>query len=68
MIELYQPKHEQFLNQMDGMNQLTSKAFITVVNLIARIINNGDLDKKSPVAWLPRGYSGEENNENRLTK
>jgi len=28
MIELYQLKHEQFLNQMDGMNQLTSKASI----------------------------------------
>ena len=42
MIELYQLKHEQFLNQMDGMNQLTSKTSITVVNLIAGIMYNGE--------------------------
>ena len=39
---------------MDGMNQLTSKTFITVADLIARIINYEDLNKKIPVAWLPR--------------
>jgi hypothetical protein len=54
MIKLYQPQHEQFLNQMDGMNQLTSKTFITVVNLIARMINIGGLDDNRTTGDRPR--------------
>jgi hypothetical protein len=48
---------------MDGMNQLTSKTFITVADWIARIINDEDLNKKIPAARLPRGDLGEEKNE-----
>ena len=53
MTEVYQPQHEHLLNKMEGMNQLTNKTSITVADLISRIINDEDLNKKIPVARLP---------------
>jgi negative regulator of genetic competence, sporulation and motility len=54
MAKLYQPQHEQLLNKIEGINQLTNKIFITVADLIARIINDED-QKKISAAWLPQG-------------
>jgi GMP synthase PP-ATPase subunit len=54
MAKLYQPQHEQLLNKIEGINQLTNKIFITVADLIARIINDED-QKKISAAWLLQG-------------